>query len=213
MSLSQQWNEIERGLPDTWADARLVLTVPHPEQSARALALLGPFNPGRNGNTIRFATARGGQGFGPEHVRRLLRKLDGEKINGTLEVANVEVREVSEPVATATVVGAWTAALAVLPRDWSDLHVELQLLSTDHLERAALLLGPVNPGRFDGAPSFRFRVASRTGYGASAGMVHRCLERLDEAGIPAELRILRVLCDTKHVATQGPVWYVDGKAV
>src|SRR5688572_28861095 len=130
MSLSQQWNEIERGLPDNWADARLVLTVPHPEQSARALALLGPFGPGRSGNTIRFATTRTGQGFGPEHVRRLLRKLDGEKIQGTLEAGDIELRATSEPVATATVVGAWTDALAVLPRDWSDLHVELQLIST-----------------------------------------------------------------------------------
>ena len=44
-------------------------------------------------------------------------------------------------------------------------------------------------------------------------MTRRCLERLDEAGIRGELRILRVLSDTQPVATQGPVWYVGGKAV
>ena len=44
-------------------------------------------------------------------------------------------------------------------------------------------------------------------------MVRRCLQRLDDEGIPGELRILRVLSDSKPVATQGPVWYVEGKAV
>jgi hypothetical protein len=74
-------------------------------------------------------------------------------------------------------------------------------------------MGPVNPARFGGTPGFRFRVASRFGYGASIGMTRRCLERLDEVGISGELRILRVLSDTRPVATQGPVWYVGGKAV
>ena len=44
-------------------------------------------------------------------------------------------------------------------------------------------------------------------------MVRRSLARLDERDIPAEVRILRVLSDTKPVGTQGPVWYVGGKAV
>ena len=44
-------------------------------------------------------------------------------------------------------------------------------------------------------------------------MTRRCLERLDEEGITGRLRILRALSDTKAVATQGPVWYVGGKAV
>ena len=44
-------------------------------------------------------------------------------------------------------------------------------------------------------------------------MVERCFQRLDERGIPAEVRILRALADTRPVATQGPVWYVGGKVV
>ena len=44
-------------------------------------------------------------------------------------------------------------------------------------------------------------------------MTRRCLARLDEARIPGELRLLRVLSDTKPVGTQGPVWYVGGKVV
>jgi hypothetical protein len=41
--------------------------------------------------------------------------------------------------------------------------------------------------------------------------VRRCLERLDAAGIPGRVRIVRALSDTQPVATQGPVWYVGGK--
>jgi hypothetical protein len=59
----------------------------------------------------------------------------------------------------------------------------------------------------------RFRVARRFGYGASAGMVRRCLERLDREGITGRVRILRALSDSRPVATQGPVWYVGGKSV
>jgi hypothetical protein len=36
---------------------------------------------------------------------------------------------------------------------------------------------------------------------------------VDEIGFPGELRVLRVLSDTRPVATQGPVWYVEGKVV
>ena len=43
-------------------------------------------------------------------------------------------------------------------------------------------------------------------------MVRRCLARLDEEGIPGEVRVLRALSDTHPVGTQGPVWYVGGKA-
>jgi hypothetical protein len=44
-------------------------------------------------------------------------------------------------------------------------------------------------------------------------MARRCLERLDEVGIGARVEILRALSDTKPVLTQGPVWYLEGKAV
>jgi hypothetical protein len=44
-------------------------------------------------------------------------------------------------------------------------------------------------------------------------MVRRCFARLDEEGIGGEATILNVLCDTHNVATQGPVWRVDGRAV
>jgi hypothetical protein len=74
-------------------------------------------------------------------------------------------------------------------------------------------MAPVNPARFDGTPTFRFRVARQFGYGASAEMTRRCLERVDEEGIRGEFRVLRVLSDTDPVATQGPVWYLGGRSV
>jgi hypothetical protein len=44
-------------------------------------------------------------------------------------------------------------------------------------------------------------------------MVRRCLTRLDAEPIPGEVRIIRALSDSRPVGTQGPVWYVGGKAV
>ena len=87
------------------------------------------------------------------------------------------------------------------------------LRSSDHLEHAALLVAPVNPTRPATRLALQFRVARRFGYGVSAAMARRCLERLDEEGIGGELKVLRVLSDTDAVGTQGPVWRVGGKAV
>ncbi len=42
-------------------------------------------------------------------------------------------------------------------------------------------------------------------------MARRCFERLDAEGIPARVSVLRLLAETENVATQGAVWYVDGK--
>ena len=85
--------------------------------------------------------------------------------------------------------------------------------SSDYLERAALLMAPLNPSRYGGKPGFRFRVARRFGYGASTEMARRCFERLDEEGIRGAVRVLRALSDTHPVQTQGPVWYVGGRTV
>ena len=74
-------------------------------------------------------------------------------------------------------------------------------------------MSPANPLRESEQLTFRFRVAHSFGYGASSGMVRRCLERVDEAGIPGAVRVLRLMSDTHPVGTQGPVWYVGGKAV
>jgi hypothetical protein len=213
MYLAEQWNEVERALDPRWQDARLELTIDDDAQRTRALALLGPAGPGRMGRAIRFSATRGG-GVGPEAVRRLLRRLDEERIGGTLSLVSSDTAPPEPEVAPTSVAAEWDAALAVLPSDWSDLLCELELTSTDHVERAALLLAPINPVQHGTArPGFRFRCAHSFGYGASAGMVRRCLERLDEAGFPGVVRVVRALSDSHPVGTQGPVWYVGGRAV
>jgi hypothetical protein len=162
---------------------------------------------------IRVFTARRGAGPSPESLRGLLARLDAEGIQGALELVGTDEAEAEQVISRSTVVATWDAAVAALPPDWSDLYGELELVSSDWLERAALLMAPLNPAHYGGTPGFRFRVARRFGYGASPEMTRRCLERLDQEGIRGELRILRVLSDTHPVATQGPVWYVEGRSV
>jgi len=86
-------------------------------------------------------------------------------------------------------------------------------MTTLRVNRAALLAAPLNPSRPAKEVGFDFRVARSFGYGASPEMSRRCLERLDEAGIPGRVELLRALSDTQPVATQGPVWYVGGKVL
>src|SRR4029079_18213433 len=57
MRLVGQWQRIEQGLRDGWADARLELSLPDEEHADRAAALLGPLMPGRSGKRVRFFTA------------------------------------------------------------------------------------------------------------------------------------------------------------
>lgn len=210
MRLVEQWTTVEKGLDPRWKDARMVLVVDDESQRRRAAALLGPAAPGLFGKEIRFYATRGG--VGPEAVRRLLRRLDAEGIAGTLELSSVGEAAPEPVVQSPSLADEWTAAIDVLPPDWSDLLCELELTSTDHIEPGALRLAPLNPIQGTGRPGFRFRVARTFGYGAAPGMVHRCLERLDAQRIHGELRILRVMSETQPVGTQGPVWYVGGRA-
>jgi hypothetical protein len=214
MSLVEQWRRIESQLPADWAEAGLHLRVDERSDFERAAALLAPLAPGRSGRTLRIACARDGAGPGPESVIRALRRLDAERIGGELELLRTGKQAAAPQAAPRqSLAEGWEAALAALPEDWSDLHAEVELRSTDHLEPAALLMAPLNPTRHRGAPSFRFRVARTTGYGTSPAMARRCLERLDAAGMRGRVAVLRALSDTRHVQTQGPVWYVGGKAV
>ena len=73
----------------------------------------------------------------------------------------------------------------------------------------AVLCAPINPSQMrTGRPGFCFRCASAHGYGASAGMVGRCLARLDEAGITGRVGITRALSDVHPVGTQGATFSV-----
>ena len=207
MGLVEQWRQIRAELPADRADARIALTVPNPSQRSRAAALLGPAGPGIAGDELRVTVSRTGAGVGPDQLPKLLGTRDEARIRGTRERAP----RVDAP--RLQLADAWAEAVAALPPDWSDLYCELELASSDHLQRAALLLAPVNPARVPDRSAFRFRVAHTFGYGASPQMTVRCFERLDQEGIPGRLTILHILSDTHNVDTQGPVWRVGGKAV
>ncbi|MGI8420799.1 MAG: hypothetical protein ACR2MU_00815 [Gaiellaceae bacterium] len=214
MALVDQWRQLEAELPADWPEVRLSLTVSDPARSSRAAALLGPTTPGRGGGSkLFFACSRSGGDVGPEALRRLLGRLDGEGIRGALELVSTGATPVADVVAGGSLVRAWKTARVALPGDWSDLLVEVGLDSSDYLDRGALAMAPLNPSRVPGRSAFRFRCARRFGYGASEPMVSRCLARCDEAGMTGRITVLRALSDTHPVGTQGPVWYVGGRAV
>ncbi|HET8652396.1 MAG TPA: hypothetical protein VFM13_07470 [Gaiellaceae bacterium] len=213
MRVAEQYEQLESRFPADWADARFVLATDDPRQAERAASLLTPFAPGRVGNQVRFTVPR--QGGKADQARRLFERIDREGIRGTLELVTAsasapaveEIREEWPPAAE-----QWDAAVAALPEDWTDVYAQVELASSDFLDRGALLMGPLNPARYGGAVGFRVRVG-RSGYGTAPEMARRCLERLDEEAIGARVTVLRYLADTKHVLTQGPVWYVEGRAV
>ena len=213
MGVVDQWNGVEKGLDPKWHDARLDLSVSDETQRARAAALLAPASPGRMGTSIRFYVTRRGAGVGPEAVRRMLKRIDAERIDASLTLVSSDAAPPEPVVSRASLAAGWDAAVAVLPGDWSDLLCDLELTSSDHIDRAALLTAPLNPIQGTGRPGFRFRCARTFGYGASNGMVRRCLARLDEERIPGEVRVLRAMSDTHPVGTQGPVWRIGERSV
>jgi hypothetical protein len=206
--LVEGWNDIESALDPSWSDARLSLAIEDNAARSRAAALLGPAGPGLSGGEIRFFVTRTGRGVGPEAARRLLGRIDAAGIAGELTLVSADEAQPAPKIARPTLGAEWQAALDVLPSDWSDLVVELELESSADVDRGAVLCAPLNPIQSTGRPGFRFRCASSHGYGASAGMVGRCLSRLDDDGIAGHVRITRVLSDVHPVGTQGAVFSI-----
>jgi hypothetical protein len=213
MSLVGEWEAVESTLPAGWGSARLELTLTEGDHD-QAVALLGPAQPQLAAPSgLRFTAAHDGSGTSPGAVKRLLGRLDDAGIGGTLTVLASEVNPITPRAELTTLAESWDAALATLPADWSDLVGEIELISSDYLEKAALQLAPINPRLVAQSLQLRFRCAARFGYGASPGMVRRCLERCDAIGIRGTVRILRALSDSRPVATQGPVWQMGGRTV
>ena len=213
MSVAEQYRELESRLPAEWADARFVLNVEDASRAERAASMLTAFQPGRVGGQVRFSVPR--RGGKREQARRMMERIDREGIKGDLELVTAseappepaEFRAEWAPAAE-----QWDRAFAALPVDWTDVYAQVELDSSDFLDRGALLMAPLNPARYSDAIGFRFRVG-RYGYGAAPEMTRRCFERLDTDGIGARVTILHALADTKPVMTQGPVWYMDGGPV
>jgi hypothetical protein len=152
-------------------------------------------------------------------VRNTLRRLDGNRIWGTLALVDATAAPAAPAAATPTssrartLFAAWGELVATLPPDWSDVLCELELDSSDHVPRAALLGAPMNPTRVPDAVALRFRVSGKQGYGVSPQMARRCFERMDAEGITGRIRVIHDLSDTENVVTQGPVWRVAGRSV
>ena len=200
--------------------ARLELKVEEPEDLGRAGLILAPATPGRSadGYVLASTTAPPRSGASPELVRRVLARLDQEGIRGRLVLIDSDehrCRPLLEPVGDGE---SLAAALGRAPsrrsrRTGRTAMLEVVLDSSDYIERAALLMAPANPPVAESSTALRFRVARELGYGVSAGMARRCLERLDAEGITGTLKVLRVVSDDHPAATQGPVWRIAGRSV
>ena len=218
MTLGERLQEILDILPAGWSEVQLVLTVPDEVKAERAALILAALSPGRSGKTFRLTVTGTGQGGpSPDATRRLLDRLEAEGIDARLTLpgtASFRIETATQDARKATLAESWDGLVERLPEDWSDLYVEVELASSDEIDRAALLMGPANPFLHEGTrPAFRFRSARRFGYGAAPGMARRCLARLDEEQIGGHLRLLRVLSDTAPVLPQGPVWRERGRAI
>jgi hypothetical protein len=226
VALAERAEELLSGLPRGWRQARLELTVDEADEVDHAALILGPAGPGRAGNRFVLNVYDGPERLGtsPDLARRVVRRLDQEGIRGRLRVVQtedgepVEEREAAGATpgprrSTASLADAWQALVETFPPDWSHAYAEIDLDSSDYLERAALLLAPANPLRLDGPTNLRFRIARTVGYGVSAGMARRTLERLDREGITGRLGVLRVVAEDRPVGTQGPVWRIGGKSL
>jgi hypothetical protein len=155
---------------------------------------------------------------GVERARNVFRRVDQRRIWGTLSLIGVvhDVAPATPPAPVETMrslAAQWDVALAELPPDWSDILCVLELDSSDHLPRAALLGAPLNPSRVPGETALRFRASGKQGYGVSPPMARRCLERMDAEGITGSASVLYGLSDTENAVTQGPVWRLAGKSV
>jgi hypothetical protein len=213
MRAVDQWGQIEEGLPSDWSEAQVAFVAEGSVDDAAAV--LGPLQPGRVGGSLRLHITRGNGGV--ERARNIFRRLDGRRIWGTLEligaIEDVVPATETAPASRQSLAAAWDTALAELPPDWSDILCVLELDSSDHLPRAALLGAPMNPSRVLGETALQFRASGKQGYGVSPLMARRCFERMDSESITGSIRILGGLSDTENAATQGPVWRVAGRSV
>lgn len=212
--LVDTWRKLGSELPTGWRSADLRLELRSRDDADTAAGLLGPAQPFRTGPTsLRFSVARDGTAPSPDGIQRLLRRLDTQPVFGTLSLVEATSAPAVAPAGETTLVESWERELQQLPADWTDVVGEIELESSDYVEKASLLCVPMNLRRDGRRSALRFRTAARFGYGASPEMVRRCLERCDEARIRGTVRVLEVLSDTRPVATQGPVWLRSGVTI
>jgi len=80
-----------------------------------------------------------------------------------------------------------------LPRDWTDLELDLRIVDESRYIDAAVILSQVNAQPYSKADwHWRLVVAHRFGHAAAPESVHGTLELLDREGIAGELRLREV---------------------
>jgi hypothetical protein len=211
VSVARQWNAIGSELPEGWGRAQLRLELRDRATADSAAAMLAPAGPYRAAPTVLlFSVARDGTALSPENIVRLLQRVP----RGALTLSGSQAAPAPVPQrAIPTLTASWDAAIAGLPPDWSDLYVEVQFTSTDFIERGAVLCIQCNPRRDGTRAALRFRCARDKGYGVSAEMARRCLERCDAERLQGSVVVLRAVSGTRLVGTQGPVWLDHGKTL
>jgi hypothetical protein len=211
VNVAEQWNAVGSNLPDGWARATLRLELPDRDAADEAAAMLGPAGPYRAAPTVLlFTVARDGTATSPDNAARLLRRVP----RGTLSLSGSQAApEAPAAHENPPLTASWDRAIAGLPADWSDIYVEIELLSTDYVERASVLCVQCNPRRDGRRAALRFRCARQRGYGVSPEMARRCLERCDAESIRGTVTVLRAISASRPVATQGPVWLAGGRTI
>ena len=136
--------------------------VPRSEQHERAALLLSPASPGRIGETLCISRSAGPAAGS---VRTSARSCSGSSTRrgsaARWRCSRPSSARSSRSRRARSSRPRGPQAVAELPPDWSDLYCELELDSSDYLDRAALLLAPMNPARVPGRSAFRFRVAQQ----------------------------------------------------
>jgi hypothetical protein len=206
----EQWKTLGSELPQSWSSAPLALRLEQRSAAELTSRVLGPAQPYRpEPGVLRFRVARDGTAPSPDGIQRLLRRIDSERVHGKLTLVGVSSREVAPELVEVSLVAAWDAAEQSLPADWSHAFCEIEVRSTDYIDRTSLDCVPMNLRRIGGTNRLRFRAARTAGYGAAPAMIRRCFERCDTDGIKGSVRVLNAVSSADPVSTQGPVWIVD----
>jgi hypothetical protein len=212
--LVDQWKTLGSELPEAWSSVEIELRLEQRSEAELTSRLLGPAQPYRpEPGALRFRVARDGSAPSPDGIQRLLRRIDAERIHGKLAVVTSASREAAPEHAGESLVASWAAAEQSLPPDWSHALCELEVRSTDYIDRASLDCVPMNLRRIADTNRLRFRAARAFGYGASPAMVRRCFERCDADGITGNVRVVNAVSSSDPVGTQGPVWMTAGTNV
>jgi hypothetical protein len=208
--LVDQWKTLGSELPESWSSALLELRLEQRSEAELASRLLGPAQPYRpEPGVLRFRVARDGTAPSTDGIQRLLRRIDSERVHGKLTLVGSSSREVAPELVEVSLVAAWEAAEQSLPTDWSHAFCEIEVRSTDYIDRTSLDCVPMNLRRVGDTNRLRFRAARTAGYGAAPAMIRRCFERCDTDGIKGTVRVLNAMSSADPVSTQGPVWIMD----